>query len=269
MIVQVLILISDLRRPGIAALDDLDDEQPRWLNPPPGLVAPAGLAPVNGGLGVAARGATARPSRAATAGSHGRTLPSAGGDQLRQPAGVAVDAAGRLYAADSGNKRVVSMEADGSDSAAFGQLAATPADVGAFVAPLSVAISGSDEIVVADPGLARLVRFEDMNGTGWAPAPAADGALPVALSARDGQLAVAELSTPRVRLLEPSAAATATGSIGSPASLAFSDDGTLIVCDAVAGRLIRLEQYGDELRVTAEARIERIGIRRPVGVCVV
>ena len=85
--------------------------------------------------------------------------------EFRMPSGVAVDAAGRIIVADTGNQMVRTIAADGGVTTTAGILigfddfgfpepgyADGPADESAFDAPTGIAVDGAGRIIVADPG---------------------------------------------------------------------------------------------------------------------
>ena len=73
-----------------------------------------------------------------------------GQQALAQPAGVAVDAAGHVWVADTGHGRVAEFSSAGRMLAAFGQNLDLPA---------GVAVDGAGHVWVADTGHGRVVEF--------------------------------------------------------------------------------------------------------------
>jgi len=85
--------------------------------------------------------------------------------EFRMPSGIAVDAAGRIIVADTGNQIIRTIAADGSVTKTAGILigfddfgypapgfADGPAAKAAFDAPTGIAVDGTGRIIVADPG---------------------------------------------------------------------------------------------------------------------
>jgi tripartite motif-containing protein 71 len=74
---------------------------------------------------------------------------------FQNPTGLAVDASGNLYVADTGNNRVMVLDAAGNYVIAFSQ----PNDgySGTFNAPRGVAVEPDGDLVVADTGNRRVV----------------------------------------------------------------------------------------------------------------
>jgi len=97
--------------------------------------------------------------------------------QFKLPHDVFVDIQGRIYVADTDNHRIVrmnDMSGTGWTTLGTGACSTTP---GSFCRPVSVSVDGVGRIYVAEGlefGLAppfnstnRIVRVNDMNGTGW------------------------------------------------------------------------------------------------------
>ena len=86
--------------------------------------------------------------------------------QFSSPKGLWVDAAGKIYIADSGNNRVVRIDdIAGTNFAALG----VPGNgVGEFNNPSAVTTDAAGNIYVADNANARIAEFSDMLGTNWA-----------------------------------------------------------------------------------------------------
>lgn len=89
-----------------------------------------------------------------------------GPGQFYDPAGIAVDSAGRIYVMDSGNCRIVRIDdMNGANWISYGTAGS---GVGQFSQYLqSVAVDASARIYVPDTGNLRLIRIDDMSGTNW------------------------------------------------------------------------------------------------------
>ena len=72
------------------------------------------------------------------------------------PRGVAVDAQGRVYVADTGNKRIVVFDADGKFLTQFG---AAGLDAGQFDEPVGVAVAPDGTVYVTDTWNQRIQAF--------------------------------------------------------------------------------------------------------------
>ena len=98
--------------------------------------------------------------------SHGKylaTIGSAGsGDgQFNDPEGIAVDASGDIYVADSGNNRIEKFNEDGVYQSQFGSQGSGN---GQFKYPVGIAFGSGGKIYVADVGNNRVETF-DSNGS--------------------------------------------------------------------------------------------------------
>ncbi|HHB90090.1 MAG TPA: hypothetical protein ENK60_02140 [Anaerolineae bacterium] len=77
---------------------------------------------------------------------------------LQHPAGVAVDEDGRVYVADSGNHRVVVLDAQGAFLDAWGEEGEAP---GQFIEPVDVAITPDEGIAVLDAARGVVALWEE------------------------------------------------------------------------------------------------------------
>ncbi len=80
----------------------------------------------------------------------------AGDRQFKMPSGVAADASGNVYVADTGNHRIQKFSPDGTFIAKWGSLGSGD---GQFNWPTGIAIDGPGNIYVADAGNHRLQKF--------------------------------------------------------------------------------------------------------------
>src|SRR5262245_26702680 len=88
-------------------------------------------------------------------------LPGSGNGQFEGPSGVATDASGNVYVADSRNNRIQKFDASGTFLLTWG----SPGSVdGAFSNPFGVATDASGNVYVADTNNQRIQKF-DASGT--------------------------------------------------------------------------------------------------------
>ena len=80
-----------------------------------------------------------------------------GGDgQIRQPFGIATDADGGVYVADTGNHRIQKF---GSNGAFLGKWGASGSGDGEFFSPFGIGTAATGDIYVADSGNSRIQKF--------------------------------------------------------------------------------------------------------------
>ena len=176
--------------------------------------------------------------------------------RFHAPMGVAVDALGRVYVADTWNDRIRIIERDGRVRTLAGGDAPGFADGNGdnarFDTPAAVAVAGDGTVWVADTGNRALRRIDGEGSVHtWQPLPPDDsGAMqgrPLSLAAtHDGQLYVGELSTGRIlQVARNGTARVLTGTdvgdrFARPSALWLERDGSLLVADAEGHRLHRL-----------------------------
>lgn len=176
--------------------------------------------------------------------------------QFRAPMGVAVDAIGRVYVADTWNDRIRVIERDGRvrTLAGGGQgLAGGMGLAARFDTPAAVAVGTDGRLWVADTGN-RALRWIDTDGRvhTWRAAglDMPEPSRPLALAtAHDGALYVAELSPGRVLQLAPDGRSRVLAGamppwFARPAGLWIEPDGSLLLADAAGHRLHRIVPRG-------------------------
>jgi sugar lactone lactonase YvrE len=218
----------------------------------------------------------------------GRTLdaPSSGGSALDLPEGVAADARGNVYVADTWNDRVQKLSPQGALLREWGSTGHRP---GQFVRPTSVLVNRQGVVVVADLGNSRLQMFS-LGGRllrivpipgphyiyNYGPYPSyyGPGAIDVALDTQ-GNFVVSDSTNRRVYRL------SSTGRIlqvftqwvtqrdSVPAGVAVDSSDNVYVADSGAAHIVKLSASGR--LVATWGRFGYVGpgrFNRPSGIAV-
>ena len=170
-----------------------------------------------------------------------------GAGQFQSLDGVAVDQAGNVYVADTGNARIQKFTADGAFLTQWG---AAGGGAGQFNAPADVAVGPDGSVYVADTNNNRVQRFTTDGAfiSQWGTAGALDGQFsgPIAVTAGpDGSVYVSDAGNNRVqRFLADGTFFAAFGSTGGGPGqfnimrgIAAGPDGTVYVVDAGNSRV--------------------------------
>lgn len=172
------------------------------------------------------------------------------------PRGVAVDSAGRVYVADTGNKRIVVTDDSGNFLYQWGYAGSEP---GAFNEPTSLAIDANGNVVVADTWNGRVQVFEQgpdgrvapiplatWDVRGWRPDTYED---PYIALGPNGLVLVSVPLQQRVTaanlrgdvVLRWGGTGEDLAALNSPSGIATGPDGSVYVADRDRGRVLRFE----------------------------
>jgi sugar lactone lactonase YvrE len=170
------------------------------------------------------------------------------------PRGLAIDAKGNVYIADTGNKRIVVTDEQGKYLYQWGYAGA---DLGAFNEPTGVAVDGQGNVYVADTWNGRVQVFApDGSGkvgpipivtwqvSGWKSNTYDD---PSIASSRDGTVYVSvpsrnEVLAANLRgdvLIRWGGAGQDLASLNNPSGMALAPDGSMWVVDRASARALR------------------------------
>ena len=178
------------------------------------------------------------------------------------PGGLALDADGNLYVADTGNNRIRKITPEGQVSTVAGDgtpgYRDGPASQAQFNGPIGIAVDGRGNIYVADTynDRVRLVTSDGQVSTvaGKGTPGYADGDRNAALfdtpcgivAANDGSLIVADTGNDRLRKITPDGNVTTLPQqdLSNPIGLALSHDNFLYVTELDRSRVIQIAPDG-------------------------
>ena len=185
-----------------------------------------------------------------------------GDGQFSYPQGVAVNAAGNIYVADSGNHRIQKFDSSGSFLAKWGSQGSGD---GQFSYPEGVAVDASGNVYVTDPGnrFSPNLRIQKFDSSGsflakWDSEPG-DGNLPhpagIAVDDATGNVYVADRDNYWIQKFDASGSLLAKwGGLGSgdgefwfPDGVAVDAAGDVYVTDAGNNRIQKFDSSGSFL----------------------
>jgi len=195
------------------------------------------------------------------------TTLSTGSTSLSGPAAMAVDSAGNVYIADSGNNQIVEVTASGTTSV-LGFPGLSPA----LSLPFGLAVDATGDLFVADGGNNRIVEL-----SGGVASVVNLGGLtlnnPTKLAFdAAGDLYIADSVNNRIIKIPAGGSAavlTITGlgtALNFPSGLAFDVSGNLFIADATNNRIVKVTTggVGSALTITGLST----GLSNPLGVAV-
>lgn len=169
------------------------------------------------------------------------------------PRGLVIDHAGKVYIADTGNKRIVVTDTEGNFLFQWGYGGSEP---GAFNEPTGVGIDDAGNIYVADTWNGRVQVFPREGDrvaelpsitwrvSGWKPNTYDDPSLTASPDGRvfvsvPAQQAVLGANGRGDILLRWGGAGDDAASLNTPSGMVIAPDGTILVVDRTTGRLLR------------------------------
>ncbi|WMJ67659.1 gluconolaconase [Stenotrophomonas sp. 24(2023)] len=201
--------------------------------------------------------------------------------QFNTPSGIAADAQGNLYVADTGNHAIRRIGTDGQVTTLAGGtqgFADGPAAQARFDGPMGVAVDAGGRVYVADTwndrirviepdGQVRTLAGGDRPGLVDAAGGEARFDTPVALSLdAQGALLVADLFNNAIRRVTTDGQVSTLvgdgGVINGPLSVVSTHDGVLYV-GTQSGRIVQVSPQGHQVTLVGNGRVSRFS--RPSG----
>jgi streptogramin lyase len=172
--------------------------------------------------------------------------------QFSNPRGIAVDAAGDVWVADSGNNRVQELSPSGQYLQQFGEEGIEP---GQLEEPTGIAVDASGNVWVSS---SRYYRVEEFTSSGRYERKLGTFEIPLGIAVDShGDVWVADERADSVQ--ELSSSGQLLGSFGSsavfnaPTSVAIDADGNVWVADRFSGRVHELAPSGQPIEATGDA----------------
>jgi sugar lactone lactonase YvrE len=191
--------------------------------------------------------------------------PGLGDGQLSSPRGAAVDSAGNLYVADSGNDRIQKFDGDGAFLAKWGS---DGSGDGQMNQPYDVTVAPDGSVYVADTVNHRIQKFTStgMFLAKWGGAGTGDGQLvqPEGVATDSaGNVYVADSGNDRIQKFSASGAFIAKfgstgagdGQLNRPSDIAVDTSGTIYVLDGGNSRVQRFGEGGAPISLIPQGSI--------------
>ncbi len=188
--------------------------------------------------------------------------PTAAGLTFDNPAGFALDAARRLYIADKDNRRLIRMDdvagtgwtaLTGNGSDELSRLGTRSSCFQSNYGTYDVALDAAGRIYIASSSPLRLIRVDNMSGTGWTTFD--ESSVTNGFSARyvtldaQGRIYLADNRNQRIirindmtgaGLVAFGTAGNGVGQLNQPAGMAFDAQGRIYIADEYNHRIVRV-----------------------------
>jgi uncharacterized protein (TIGR03663 family) len=202
-----------------------------------------------------------------------------GDGQFQEPWGIAVDAQGRVYVADTWNHRVQVFDADGEFRTKWGSLGQTATDTSYFYGPRDIALDALGRVYVTDTGNKRVIVFDAEGNVldQWGEEGAAPGAFsePVGIDISwDGSIHVADTWNQRVQVFDEDLAflrewpvdAWYGESVVNKPFLAVDGRGQVYVTDPEGYRVVVFDSEGELLATFGLYGFDNMSFSLPAGI---
>ena len=214
--------------------------------------------------------------------SSGPTGPAGLPGRLKNPSGVAVDAAGNVYVADTGNNEVVELSSTGTFVTAFTTSGEGSGSHALMLAPQSVAVDTAGYVYVADTGNNEVEMFDSAgmlvnrwksNGNKALVSSAIRGPSGVAVDGA-GHVWVADTGNNQVETITPATGAETywttigNGPLAGPAALAIDATGNVYIANHGTSQIEEASPSGILLSSLGTSSAPGTGLSSPSGITI-
>jgi RHS repeat-associated protein len=198
-----------------------------------------------------------------------------GSGQLNEPKGIAIDAKGNVWVADTRNNRIQEFKATGELVRAFGT---EGSGNGQFKKPTGLAVDAEGDLWVADTANNRLQRFSSEGGylsqVGIAGNENGQFSKPEGVAAdASGNISVADTANNRVQKLTGSefvlkfgGSGSGAGQLSAPGAVATDSSGNVWVADTGHNRVQEFNSKGEFVREFGAEGTENGAFKSPHGI---